>query len=392
MDRLPKTSVCMEGRRYLLLVVAILALALAFEQNLLLAIGVMLAATALVSWRTGAKMLDRVSAARTSPRSVQAGQPFSVAVRLSNRHGRLASWAVYVEDGLASEEPPHDLATRTRVFFPRVAAGGSQVEVYRTRVARRGLYRLGPLKVSTRFPFGLFRRTVTFDVPDRLVVTPRLGRLVPGWTVRHEAAALGHRHRRLHGPGRVTGEFFGVREWRSGDSRRWIHWRSSARHGDLVVRVFDRPRNRHLALLVDLWQPEQPHSDDADRVEQIVSFAATIVADACRRGNVHLSLGMAGSEAAWVAGPTSLPLRDRAMERLALVRASRDGALSELIRQAQRRIKPDSEVVLITTRRIGGMESELGLDPASRDGRSLLRRLRTISAAEDEISQYFELP
>ena len=74
-----------------------------------------------------------------------------------------------------------------------------------------------------------------------------------GWVARrHEAFAGTHRRERRHG---TEGDFYGVREWRSGDSRRWIHWRSSARSGELVVRQFEQPRNRDVAVLLDLWQP-----------------------------------------------------------------------------------------------------------------------------------------
>ena len=65
-----------------------------------------------------------------------------------------------------------------------------------------------------------------------------------------------------------------------------------------MVLQFEQSRNRDVALLLDLWQPDQPTAADRENVELAVSFAATVVADLCRKGdsNVYLStLGGRGS-------------------------------------------------------------------------------------------------
>ena len=51
-----------------------------------------------------------------------------------------------------------------------------------------------------------------------------------------------------------------------------------------MVRQFDRQRNRDLAVLIELWQPEVPTAEQLENVELAVSFAATLVAEACRTG------------------------------------------------------------------------------------------------------------
>ena len=176
--------------------------------------------------------------------------------------------------------------------------------------SERGRYQFGPVRLSTRFPFGLFSRTITVGESETLIVLPRLGRLTEGWAARRlEAFAGADRRRRRSGP---EGDFYGVREWRSGDGRRLIHWRSSARLGKLVVRQFERPRSRDVAVVLDLWQPEPATAEHLENVELAVSFAATVLADLCRQGgsNVYLALeqpraGMLGRAglARVVAGP-----------------------------------------------------------------------------------------
>jgi len=73
-------------------------------------------------------------------------------------------------------------------------------------------------------------------------------------------------------------ELFGVREYRPGDSLRRIHWRSSARHGKLVVREFEPPGVQTLGIFVD---PSPPSIEIAD---QIARIAASEAWDCIREG------------------------------------------------------------------------------------------------------------
>ena len=181
------------------------------------------------------------------------------------------------------------------MLFPYARAGQSRKGVYRGRLVERGRYRFGPLRASTRFPFGLFSRTITLGKPETLIVLPRLGRLTRGWAARRQEAFAGTDRRRRR-PG-AEGDFYGVREWRSGDGRRLIHWRSSARLGKLVVRQFERPRSRDVAVVLDLWQPEPHRPEHVENVELAVSFAATVLADVCRKGGSNIYLGISNGRA-----------------------------------------------------------------------------------------------
>ena len=116
------------------------------------------------------------------------------------------------------------------------------------------------MRLSTRFPFGLFRYSMNCGTSATLTVLPRLGRLTQSWNaLRHESFA--GNDRREHRPG-IDGDFYGLRPWQRGDSRRWIHWRTSARAGGVMVRQFEQPHSRDAAIVLDLWQPAAP---DASR-------------------------------------------------------------------------------------------------------------------------------
>ena len=138
----------------------------------------------------------------------------------------------------------------------------------------------GRCAVSTRFPLGLVRHSLLLSEQKELLVLPRLGTLHAGCLKlirEHEAGS-----QRMSRRGLLEADFYGLREWRPGDSRRWIHWRTSARKGRIVVRQFEQRRSQNLALLVDLWQPADPSDEDLARVETAVSLVATLIAEACR--------------------------------------------------------------------------------------------------------------
>ena len=92
-------------------------------------------------------------------------------------------------------------------------------------------------------------------------------------------------------------EFYALRRWRSGDNRKHIHWRSTAKLGRPMVKQFDQKSNRDLALLVDLYVPDMESLDQMEfadfdgypaRCESALSFAATVFASLS--GQVHYGI------------------------------------------------------------------------------------------------------
>jgi len=198
-------------------------------------------------------------------------------------------------------------------------------------------------------------------------------------------------HRRERRQSRESDDFYGVREWRHGDSRRWIHWRSTARHGALVVRQFEEHRNRDVVLLLDLWQPEEPSPRHLEDVELAVSFAATVVADVCRRMGSYVLLAAPAPGPGFVEGTASTVLMQDALTRLALAEASADDHLPGFVDRALGRIAPGTEVVVISTREVDTRDrrrfAALWGDPARRHW---ARTIRIVTTAEGDLDQYYQ--
>jgi uncharacterized protein (DUF58 family) len=232
---------------------------------------------------------------------------------------------------------------------------------------------------------------VRVDQVDTLIVCPRPGRLTPRWKQISQAAPQGTGGSRSR-QGLVEGDFYGLRDWRSGDSRRWIHWRTSARRGTLAVRQFEQPRSQDVAILVELWQPRHATDAQRDNVELAISFAATVAEEVCRRGGSQLGMGTAGSTIQWKQGSGSRTLLTEVMEQLALAEADSQDQLPELLRQALPEISQGTMIVLVSTRPVDLHDTErfarVWDDPGLRNA---LRKILCIDASNQSISEYFEV-
>ena len=147
------------------------------------------------------------------------------------------------------------------------------------------------------------------------------------------------------------GDFYGVREWNSGDSRRLIHWRGSARLGKdcgAPIRAAAKPgRGRgHGPVAV---RRRRPHRH-AEYVELAVSFAATVLADACRNGGSNVHLAWSNGKPECVGGAATPALLQGLLEQLAVAEPPSHDTLPELFPQTLQRIDAGTEIVLVTTR------------------------------------------
>lgn len=387
-----RLTICLEGLYYLVVLSFIIGGAVLREINLLFVLAGMMIGPFLYNWRTVTAMLKRLTVRRRLPVAVCAGDLLVVEFEAAGTGRRAGSSAVIVSDRIRrdGDTRPCDYG-HAEVFFPRVEAGETEIQSYQGRLTRRGRYHFGPFHVSTRFPLGLIRRAVTVNQVDTLVVCPRSGRLTPRWHQVSQAALTGSGGSRTH-QGLVEGDFYGLRDWRGGDNRRWIHWRTSARRNKLAVRQFEQPRSQDVVLLLDLWQPATPTDRQRDNVELAISFAATVAEEVCRRGGSRLGVGTAGSLVQWKEGSASRPLLTDVMEQLALAEASPDDNFPDLLWRVLPKMPRGAMAVVVSTRGVDLHDTErfarIWDDPSLR---STLRKIMCIDVSSDELFEYFEV-
>ena len=138
--------------------------------------------------------------------------------------------------------------------------------------ARRGAVRASGWALGTSDPLGLFQGLRRLPEAELALILPKFKSLASHRESLEVEASLA-------APRAGSGnEMFGVREYRPGDSLRRIHWRSSARHGELVVREYEPPGAQTVSILLD---PTPPTPEVAD---QIARIAASEAWDCLREG------------------------------------------------------------------------------------------------------------
>jgi uncharacterized protein (DUF58 family) len=327
---------------------------LGHSNTLLLVFSLMAGPFILNGWVVYA-MLQRVEVERELPQSAGAGETFSVHITLRNKRRFLSSRLMRVADTISNKRE----VLKGRVLFFRVPVQEARTASYRVRLMQRGAYELGPTLVSSRFPFGLGERGRYFETPGEILIHPQIGELSPAWWRRvlgEDRQAHNLRARR----GVFDDEFKQIREYRPGDPIRSIHWRTSARKDDLMVREFQETREHDAVLMVELWQ--SPNADDAElRTELAASFAATVCHQfASTMHNSNVAFFLSGSENVSIVGKASPDTWNQILNALARCSASPKADLEWLEQQLSDTRGSDQSPIFVTTRGADEKPDNLG--------------------------------
>ena len=237
--------------------------------------------TTLIHGMFGWRNLRRLTVRRHMPASAVVGSEvqirYEVRVRDEKPNGaHRARWSLRMVERGSVLFTPHEPAA----FILRMA-GGIAHGVCTIQPKQRGLLALDRFTLRSRFPFGLGDRYIRFSQPRMLLVWPRMGWL-SGQLFERVASSRTMWNRRER-RGRGQDEFYGLRDYRDGDNPRWIHWRTTARRGELVVREFEAQQSGHIALMVDTLA-DLGDADAVARRELAISLTATAARDATRLG------------------------------------------------------------------------------------------------------------
>ncbi|WP_186767827.1 DUF58 domain-containing protein [Blastopirellula retiformator] len=339
-----------EGTYYLLVMTFIVIGAMIRNFQLLMVLACMMVGPLLYNWRVVQGSLRRLKFSRKLSHSVCAGDPLLIELCVENS-GRGSVYAVVACDVIEAVDGPKIGETRdVEVFFARVRNSTPETSTYRARVQHRGRYRLGPLEVSTAFPLGLIRNTLRLGDTDDLVVYPRIGRLTPIWRRMIQDDRSGYAaSRRTHGM--HEGDFYGLREWRTGDPKQWIHWRTTAKRNQLVVRQFEKQSEQDVTIIVDAWVSPRSTAAEEASVERIVSMAASVVADLSAVGGCQMYLACAGAKSKNLHGSVSQAFVHEAMTMLAEVTPATHDAIDRALLEALR-VGRTGKVVILSSRKL----------------------------------------
>lgn len=270
------SGLTVRGRAFLAAGITAIVCAVLLGQPALTRVGVLVVvlpvATALVLGRAR----YRLALVRTvTPQLVTAGQPAQVNLALTNE-GRTPSGVLLLEDHV-----PYVLGTRPRFVLDGIGHGWRRQVTYQVRSDVRGRFEIGPMTVRVGDAFGLvelgraFRMTVPLVVTPRTVPLPRIP-LGGGWT------GSGDNRPRAFAVG--SAEDVTVRDYRQGDDLRRVHWPSSARTGELMVRREEQPWQSRATIVLDNRLLSHRGQGIASSLEAAVTAAASVAVHLAHRG------------------------------------------------------------------------------------------------------------
>ncbi|MEU5362828.1 DUF58 domain-containing protein [Streptomyces sp. NPDC005925] len=274
--RMALSGLTTRGRSFLAAGIAAAVCAYVLGQSDLLRVGLLLSVLPLVCVTVLYRTRHRVTGSRRlSPARVPAGGEARVHLRMDNV-SRLPTGLLMLQDRV-----PYALGPRPRFVLDRIEAGGRREVSYRVRSDLRGRYPLGPLQLRLTDPFGMCELTRSFSAYDTLTVIPRVEPL-PSVRLGGDAKGYGDGRQRSLA---LAGEDDVIpRGYRYGDDLRRVHWRSTARHGELMVRREEQPQRARCTVLLDTRAVAFLGAGPDSAFEWAVSGAASVLVHMLERG------------------------------------------------------------------------------------------------------------
>lgn len=306
---------------YLLGAVELLALSLA-------ALALLLGSAAWLAFGSG---LDLAITRRVRPQRLQVGAEGRIDISIENRAARatpLLTATDFFDEGRRA----------ARFLVPPLASGGVARAAYRIPTRRRGRYRVGPLVVRAADPFGVASRALaTVDEID-VLIRPRVHDIAAPVAVGSRVSADAEAVARRSVVSDLGNEFLTLREYEIGDDLRRVHWRSTARTGDLMIRQDEARWRSRAAIVLDV----HPDGHDHDSFEVAVEATASVVARLVR---LQRRVEVVTSAAA-VLGTGGDPRHD-VLDRLATVATDPNDRLVTVLEQIRAHRRVDLVVAVL---------------------------------------------
>jgi len=322
------------------------AAALNRDQALPWVIAALLAATLIIGTLWPHWLVTRLAVTRTGPERAEEGETITFHVEVENL-GWLPRFMVELVDRLPFASTGTGKASSETHAFGVVACVPGQSRrqfAMPLKCEKRGFYRLGPIGLASSFPLGLAEARQTRDEgAQTLTVYPDVFTIV-NLPLRGSPSQI-HRGGYQLPEGAGAAEFAGLREYRRGDNPRHVHWPTTARLNELMVKEFEPLASACLHLVLDLNAHANVGSGRHATLEYALRIAGSIARYATQNG-LRIRMSAAG------AAPLSIPagsgeLHYRAiLDELAVADANGDTAYAELLEQTSRQCHPGETVVV----------------------------------------------
>lgn len=264
------------------------------------------------------------------PPRVHAGSPSRIDLRVRNL-GRLRSPVLNLRDGVSGTRG-------ASLIVPPLASEGVARAAYRLPTERRGILTVGPLEVMLSDPFGLTNIAMQASGISELTVYPRLDDVAPVPQTTGNDPMAGAEH--PNALGRNGEDFYALRQYVVGDDLRRVHWPSTARHDELMVRQDELPWQGRATVLLDV----RSSTNTSESLELVISAAASILSANARRQDLVRLVSTDGGDSGFAAGHAHV---ESILEHLASVHATNEANYRRVIDRIARSSTGGALVVVV---------------------------------------------
>jgi uncharacterized protein (DUF58 family) len=331
----------------------------------LLSVGVLLIALPMLAALAAGRARYRLSCLRAiTPARISAGHTARVTLRLENV-SRLPTGLMLAEDTV-----PYALGTRPRFVLDGIERGGIRELSYPLRSDLRGKFAIGPLEIRIADAFGLVELGRSFSSNTMFLVTPKV---VPLTRSVVSGSWVGEGDGKSRAVAAAGEDDVIPRAYRDGDELRRVHWRSTARYGELMVRREEQRWRNRTTLLVDTRRGAHAGSGASSSFEFAISAAASV--------GVHMAHEGLDGQLVTDTGPIGSTgmFEDVLLDALSVIRPSSGSDLSRGITALRR---GQAGLVIVVAGRLTVAEARQ-LAAARHDGRGAIALLLAVSSWAD---------
>lgn len=294
----------------------------------------------LLAWRESRRGLAGLTVARELYPSAFEDDEVAVSLALEN-HSRRTAWLLEIGDSFGPA-----VAERQALLEPGPLHGARRRRLtYRTQCSRAwGIHAVGPMRLATSDPFGLFHAERSWPEVAPFAVFPRVWP-VAGLERLGARPSLSPQEITSARPGQSLA-YLGVRDYRPGDDIRRIHWPATARRGSPAVKEHEVDLVPYFTLLLDLDRAHRAGTGLKSTLEYLVRTSACLVWTAARRGDLVQVLGEGRRSLVVPPGAGTLHATHALYE---LIHVQQDGRvpLLELVEQHRTHLPPGSTAALL---------------------------------------------
>ena len=263
--------------KWILGAIVLLMIGTALQLGLLVYAMYALLSVLVLSQYLASQWIENVDAARECNRaSAQIDEKVAVLLKLRNTGWLTISWLIW-EDSLPKEalrqRPPRIKVEKRRYGITRLRPGDEVVLPYQVTFLMRGYYQIGPVMLETGDLFGLHRKYRVLTEPSYILIYPKV-LPITGYDVasRRPIGEVRMTHRLFEDPTRISG----VRPYERGDPMGRIHWKATARTGQLHSKTYESSSIAGATILLDFHKDRYSSLGEPYRSELAITSAASI--------------------------------------------------------------------------------------------------------------------